>query len=419
MRILVAHNSYQQHGGEDAVVTAEMRQLAAHDDTVIPYQRNNHELRDITPLTALTRAADVVWAARSSNDLARLLSDSRPDIAHFHNTFPLISPSAYYACADAGVPVVQTLHNYRLLCPAATLMRDGKVCESCLGRPLPWPAVLRRCYRDSLSQTAALATMLAAHTALHTWEKKVDIYIALSEFARMKFVQGGLPQDRIVVKPNFVHPDPGAKNALGEYALFVGRLSEEKGLRTLVRAWRELSINVPLCIVGDGAFRAELESYIKKLGLFQITLVGEVPPERIFHWMHGARFLIAPSLWFEGFPVTVAEAFACGLPVIASELGSLAEIVSTGRTGLHFAPGDATELARAVEWAWSHTEHVQRMGHQARLEFECKYTAERNYRSLMRIYNDALHSVGKARINRRFDETAVTSRPSQPGERAQ
>jgi glycosyltransferase involved in cell wall biosynthesis len=390
MRILVAHNSYQQRAGEDAVVAAEMHQLVAHGDTVIPYRRHNDELRNITPLSALTRGADTVWASGSSHDIAQLVSESKPDIAHFHNTFPLISPSVYYACAEAGVPVVQTLHNYRLLCPAATLMRKGRVCESCLGRPLPWPGVLRRCYRQSTAQSAALAAMLAAHRAMRTWDKKVDIYIALSEFAKLKFVQGRFPRDRIVVKPNFVHPDPRQKTSAGEYALFVGRLCEEKGVRILINAWRELATNVPLCVVGDGRLREEMEAQIKKFGLSQITMLGEVPLDRVVHWMHGARFLVSPSLWYEGFPVTVAEAYACGLPVIASELGSLAEIVVPGRTGLHFKPGDAAELARAVDWAWSHNDHVQRMGRQARIEFERKYTAERNYRNLMRIYDQLL-----------------------------
>jgi glycosyltransferase involved in cell wall biosynthesis len=399
MRILVAHNSYQQRAGEDAVVAAEMHQLAAHGDTVIPYRRHNEELRNITPLSALTRGAQTIWACRSSEEIARLIADSKPDIAHFHNTFPLISPSAYYACAEARIPVVQTLHNYRLLCPAATLTRKGRVCESCLGR-LPWPAVLRRCYRHSISQTATLAIMLATHNAMRTWDQQIDMYIALSEFARLKFVQGGLPRERVVVKPNFVHTDPGPKADAGEYALFVGRLVEEKGVRTLIQAWRELVSSVPLYIVGDGPLREQLEAQIKKFSLSEVTLIGEVAPQEIFHWMHGARFLISPSLWYEGFPVTVAEAFACGLPVIASELGSLEEIVAPGRTGLHFTPGDATELARAVDWAWSHNDHIQRMGRQARLEYERKYTAERNYRNLMRIYDQILEQRDESRLVR-------------------
>ena len=409
MRILVAHNSYQKRAGEDAVVAAEMQQLAAHGDTVIPYRRYNDELRNITPLSSLSRAADTVWASRSSEHVSQLIANSKPDIAHFHNTFPLISPAAYYACAEAGIPVVQTLHNYRLLCPAATLMRKGHVCESCVGRRLPWPGIFRRCYRHSLTQTTALATMLATHTAMHTWDQKVDMYIALSEFARLKFVEGGLPRDRIVVKPNFVHPDPGPKKDPGEYALFVGRLVEEKGLRTLLQAWRELADTVPLYIVGDGPLRHELQAQIQKLALSQIRMIGEVPREQIFQWMHGARFLISPSLWYEGFPVTVVEAFACGLPVIASELGSLAEIIASGRTGLHFTAGDATELARAIDWAWTHNDHVQRMSRQARLEFERKYTAERNYRNLMRIYDQLLDQRDESRFARTFSFSKAAS----------
>lgn len=400
MRILVAHNSYQQRAGEDAVVAGEMHQLTAHGDTVIPYRRHNNELRNITPFSALIRGAQTVWASGSHAEIAQLIADSKPDIVHFHNTFPLISPSAYYACAQAGVPVAQTLHNYRLLCPAATLMRKGKICESCLGRALPWPAVLRRCYRHSVAQTAALATMLAAHNAMRTWHQQVDTYIALSEFARLKFVQGGLARDRIVVKPNFVHPDPGPRTGAGEYALFVGRLVEEKGLCTLIQAWREIVTNAPLYILGEGPLRERLEAQIKKFNLPQITMIGEVSPQRVFKWMHGARFLISPGLWYEGFPLTVAEAFACGLPVIASALGSLQEIVAPGRTGLHFTPGDATELAGAVDWAWSHNDHLQRMGCQARVEFERKYTAERNYRNLMRIYDQLLDQREESRFAR-------------------
>jgi glycosyltransferase involved in cell wall biosynthesis len=400
MKILVAHNSYQYRGGEDAAVDTETRQLEAHGDTVIPYRRHNDELREISPLSALTHAAETIWASRSAQDIAQLVSASKPDIAHFHNTFPLISPSAYYACSEAGVPVVQTLHNYRLICPAATLMRKGKVCESCLGRGLPWPGIVRRCYRDSTAQTASLAAMLAAHTAMGTWHNKIDIYVALSEFAKLKFVQGGFPGNRIVVKPNFVHPDPGPKNSAGEYALFVGRLSEEKGPRVLLNAWRELAAKLPLFILGDGPLRDPMEAQIKKFKLSNITIVGEVPPDRVFQWMHNARFLISASLCYECFPVSVVEAFACGLPVIASELGSLAEIVAPGRTGLHFTAGDATELARAVDWAWSHSDHVQRMGQQARLEFERKYTAERNYRSLMHIYDQLLDQREESRFGR-------------------
>ena len=396
MKVLVAHNAYQQPAGEDRVVAAEVKQLLAHGDSVVRHDRHNDELRSIGPLGSITSAMQAIWASRSYSAVQELLSREKPDIAHFHNTFPLISPSAYYACAEAGVPVIQTLHNYRLLCPAATLMRNGRICEDCVGRAFPWTSIAHRCYRESATQTAVVAAMLAVHNAMRTWTTKVSAYIALSEFARRKFVLGGLPLDRMTVKPNFVHPDPGPKSGRGEYALFVGRLSEEKGLRTLLAAWRLMKQKIPLYIIGEGPLREELETFAQRAGLSHIAILGGISPSEIVRWMHGARFLVCPSLWFEGFPLTVAEAFACGLPVICSRLGSLQEIVDAERTGVHFTPGDAADLALAVEWAWASERQLEPMGRQARLEYERKYTAERNYRALMRIYDQVLDGAGKS-----------------------
>jgi glycosyltransferase involved in cell wall biosynthesis len=393
MKVLVVHNSYQQRGGEDAVVAAEIEQLIAHGDRVVRYERHNDELRTIGPLGLLRKGAETLWSSSSYRALQGLLEREKPDIAHFHNTFPLISPSAYYACADAGVPVVQSLHNYRLLCPAATFMRRGRVCESCLGRSVAWPGVLRACYRGSMAQTAALALTLAVHKARETWRTKVASYVALSEFSRRKFIEGGIPAERIRVKPNFVHPDPGPKTERGDYALFVGRLCEEKGLRVLLEAWTKLKHKIPLQIVGDGPLRDEIAKQVQRLGLRHISVMGDIPGELVASWMHRARFLVCPSQWYEAFPKTVAEAFACGLPVVCTRLGSLQEIVEDGYTGLHAEPRDAEDLAKKVEWAWRNEKPLEEMGRQARAEFERKYTGERNYRNLMRIYDQVLDSV--------------------------
>jgi glycosyltransferase involved in cell wall biosynthesis len=395
MKVLVVHNAYQQSAGEDRVVAAEIKQLVAHGDSVVRYDRHNDELRGIGPVGAITAAVRTIWASPSYREISQLLSREKPDIAHFHNTFPLISPSAYYACAEAGVPVVQTLHNYRLLCPASTLMRNGGVCEDCVGCTLPWAGILHRCYHKSTAQTAVVAGMIAVHHLLQTWKKKVSAYIALSDFARRKFTLGGMPFDQIHVKPNFVHPDPGARNGRGEYALFVGRLAEEKGLRTLFSALKRLKQKIPLYIVGDGPLREELETLARREGLSHVALLGAVPSTEITRWMHGARFLVCPSLWFEGFPLIIAEAFACGLPVICSRLGSLQEIVDAERTGVHFTPGDPADLALAIEWAWASERQLGMMGRQARVEYERKYTAERNYRAMIRIYGEVLDCAGK------------------------
>jgi len=390
MKILLVHNAYQQSGGEDAVYRNEISLLRDAGHEVVEYSRHNDELHSVGWLGAVLAGVNTVWSSDAHRALEDLLEREEPDLAHFHNTFPLISPSAYYACANAGVPVVQTLHNYRLLCPAATFFRDGRVCESCLGRSVPWPGIVHACYRDSRAATTAVSCMLAVHRAMETWREEVDVYVALTEFARRKFVEGGLPGERIVVKPNFVAPDPGLKRGPGEYALYVGRLSEEKGPQVLLKAWAQLDGHVPLKIIGDGPLKEELRREIGAMGFTGAELLGQVCSEEIAGLLRGARFLVLPSVCYENFPLTIAEAFACGVPVIASRLGSMAEIVTDGKTGLHFSAVDDADLAAKVEWSWAHAEEMEEMGRAARREFEEKYTSAANYRRLMEIYEMAM-----------------------------
>jgi glycosyltransferase involved in cell wall biosynthesis len=387
MRILLIHERYQQRGGEDAVSEAEAALLERNGHSVFHYSRNNNELANAGLLKTISAGTDAVWASKSFHDMGELIEKHRPEVAHFHNTLPLISPSAYYACARRGVPVVQTLHNYRLVCPGATLLREGRVCEVCLGKSVAWRAVAHGCYRGSRPASAAVAALLTTHRALGTWHSKVDAYIALSEFARGKFASGGLPRQRIIVKPNFVHPDPGLpqRQQPGQYGLFVGRLSEEKGVRILLAAWKQMNRQIPLFILGDGPMRQEIASEITALGLAGVQLVGNASREEVFRWMRGASFLVCPSYWFEA-PLVIVEAFACGIPVIATGQDPTAEMVAHNRTGLHFTPGDGADLAVKVEWAWTHPAQMETMGEAARLEFEKKYTAERNYGQLMRLY---------------------------------
>jgi glycosyltransferase involved in cell wall biosynthesis len=390
VKILVGHNAYQQRGGEDAVVGAEVGLLEAYGHAVVRYERHNDELQGRGVLSGIGMGIETVWSSRSFREVKELIEKEGPDVAHFHNTFPLISPSAYYACAQAGVPVVQTLHNYRLWCPAAKFLREGKVCEACLGRNVAWPGVVHGCYRGSRAATAAAAAMLAVHRGMGSWQTKVDVYIALSEFSRRKFIEGGLPAERIVVKPNFVAGDLAPGTQPGNYVLFVGRLSEEKGPQLLLSAWRGMHAKIPLRIAGDGPLLEKLSREIEDSSLAHIELTGRRTPDEVRALMHGARFLVFPSVWYEGFPMTIAEAFAGGLPVVASQLGSMAEIVQHGVTGLHFEPGAATDLAAKVEWAWDHPEELARMGRAARAEYEAKYQPSTNYDMLVDIYRRAM-----------------------------
>ena len=386
MRVLTVHNRYQLAGGEDVVFATETTVLLRYGNVVTQYIDDNRRISKMNPMMVPVRA---IWSRETGARLACVLSDPKPHVAHFHNTFPLISPSAYYACKRAGVPVVQTLHNFRLLCPGATLYRKSSICEDCVGRGVPWPGMVRGCWRGSRAQTAVVAAMLTFHRWLGTWHEKVDIYVALTEFARGKLVEGGLPSDKIVVKPNFIYPDPGPRERKGEYVLFVGRLSPEKGIRTLLKAWRRLG-GIPLKIVGDGPLMEEIRTHLGP-GLGRgVEALGRQNREQVLELMKGARFLVFPSEWYEGFPMTIVEAFACGVPVITSRLGAMAEIVEDGRTGLHFTAGDPEHLAAKVEWAWTHPKQMAEMGREARREYEAKYTAERNYQMLMEIYRLAI-----------------------------
>jgi glycosyltransferase involved in cell wall biosynthesis len=388
VKIILVHNAYQQPGGEDVVFEQEcgMLQRAGHE--VIAYRRSNWDAEAYNRIRLLGLAKRTVWASDSRRDFSELLRREKPDLVHVHNTFVMISPSIYSACHEAKVPVVQTLHNYRLLCLAANFFRDGKVCEQCLGASL-WPGVEHACYRRSYPASAVVAVMLTSHRLRHTWDREVAGFIALSEFARNKFIEGGLPREKLFVKPNFVSPDPGARTSPGDYALFVGRLSPRKRVDTVLAAWKRLPRSIPLHIVGDGSAREQLQAEALRAGLTNVEFKGQLPREQTLAAINRARFLVFASEWYENFPVTIAESFACSAPVICSRLGAMQEIVSDGRTGLHFAPADAEDLAAKVEWAWIHPQQMREMGVQARAEYESKYTAEKNYPLLMEIYNRA------------------------------
>jgi glycosyltransferase involved in cell wall biosynthesis len=392
LSVITVHNRYLMRGGEDEVFESEARLL---QDRGCRVQAISQEMTYPSGVAGKVRVAvNAVWSKPWHDDFSSTLSEIRPDVVHVHNFFPLISPAIYYACRDAGVPVVQTLHNYRLLCPGATFYRDGHVCEDCLVHGLE-RSVIHGCYRDSRLGTATAAVMLKVHRQRNTWTEAVNRYIALTEFSRRKFIEGGLPADRIVVKPNFVLPDPGLGTGSRDYAIFVGRLVDLKGVPTMLAAWKRLSKPIPLVIAGDGPYRPQLEAELAGNGLSAVQYRGRLSRPETLAAIQGAKFLIFPSEWYEGFPVTIAESFACGTPVIASRLGSMPDIVADGRTGLHFEAGNADDLAQKVEWAWSNGGEIETMSRAARAEFEARYTADRNYEQLIDIYRAAIGSLNQ------------------------
>ena len=389
MRILFVHNRYQQAGGEDRVVQAESALLRARGHAVEMMEEDNDGIAGWAD--AAITAGRAVYSFSAAGEIRKRIERFKPDLVHIHNFFPRLSPSIHYACHSAHVPVVQTLHNYRLLCPASTFVRDGKLCEDCLGKAVPWPAVQHGCYRQSRGASAAVANMLTLHRAAGTWNRTVTRFIALTEFARRKFIEGGLPAEKIMVKPNFVDPDPGMGRGAGGYALFVGRLSEEKGIRTLLAAWSLLRNGERLKIVGDGPLAQLVKDAAATVR--GVEWLGSRGRDDVQQLMGDATVLVFPSIWYEGFPLVLAEAFAVGLPIIASRMGAMEETIAHGDTGALFTPGNAGELAASVEWAFAHPERMEPMRRNTRDEFLRGYTSNANYALLINIYKLSISSM--------------------------
>jgi glycosyltransferase involved in cell wall biosynthesis len=386
MKILLVHNKYQQAGGEDSAFQADVNLLRNAGHQVFVYERDNAEINNYNTFQKVHLFKNTTWSKESQKDIIKILEGERPQIVHFHNTFPLISPSAYYVCKEAGVWVVQTLHNFRLLCPNSLFYRSGNTCEDCLGKTPPWPSVIHACYRGSRLQSAAVMGMLTYHRVMRTWINQVDIFIALSNYSRGKFIQGGLPEEKIMVRTNFLDPDPGIKVEEGSYALFVGRLSSEKGIFTLLNAWKNL-VEVPLIIVGDGPLLVEAQRFLIDQGMNHVSILGRKNRQDTLDLYKQARFLVVPSECYENFPMVIVEAFANGLPVIATSLGSMREIVESKKTGLHFTLADPNDLAAKASWLWSNPIEAKRMGREARKEYEKRYTPESSYQRLKEIYS--------------------------------
>jgi glycosyltransferase involved in cell wall biosynthesis len=388
LKILLLHNRYRYAGGEDRVVQAEQALLASKGHRIELWEENNDAIAGF--LAPCRTAIASVYSFKHARRMRRLIEGFDPDLVHIHNFFPRFSPSVHVAARRAGVAVVQTLHNFRLLCPAATLHTEAGACETCLRRAIAWPALARGCYRQSRFATLAVANMLAIHRMYGTWNDYVSQFIALSEFARNKFIAGGIAVEKITVKPNFVDPDPGMGTGSGGFALFVGRLVEEKGVNTLLAAWNQRRLPQKLRIIGDGPLAAQVAQAAATNR--QIEWLGRCDQKQVQRAMADAAVLILPSTWYEGFPLVIAEAFAAGLPVLASRLGAMAEFIADGKTGRLFAPGNPAELGRLVEWAFAHPDEIEGMRRHARAEYEREYTAEANYLRLMAIYRRALEN---------------------------
>ncbi|MBK9781449.1 MAG: glycosyltransferase family 4 protein [Anaerolineales bacterium] len=390
MRILKVHNYYVQPGGEDTVFHAEVELLRSYGHEVITYVEDNKKIEQMNKAIV---ALQTVWSFSSYRKIKQILEDERPSVVHFHNTFPLISPAAYYACRELRIPVVQTLDNQRLICPSANFFGTGNFAWKCLGTNIPWPGVLHACYHNSRLHTGVVASMVSIHRWLKTWQQMVDIFLCSTNFYKDLFIQSGFPSEKIVVMPHYVRQLPyvSAKDKSGEYALFVGRLDPEKGVETLLEAWRLLKI--PLKIRGDGQLTLQAKQFVELHHLNHVEFVGRLSEEELSDLINKARFLIVPSGgYYETFGMVIVEAYSKGVPVVASNLGVTSEIVSDKYTGLLFESGNPRDLADKAAWMWDHTTEADTMGRNGLEFFENYYTDKRCYHTLIKVYDELIES---------------------------
>lgn len=392
--VLVIHNRYLDPGGEDSVVSAEIALLRSRGHRVLQYARHNRELAQFSGARKALLPFTTMWDYESYCELRALIHQEHPAIAHCHNLLPLLSPAVYHACAAEGVPVVQTVHNYRLVCPGGNFFHDGERCDACHGSLVK--AVFHGCYHDSRLQTGIVALMLGAHRSLGTWQNKVATYIAPSEFCRAMLAQHGLPPHKTVVKPHFAPAIFPQKKGLGGYAIFVGRLSEEKGILQLLDAWRQV-VKIPLMVVGSGPLEVAARRLAEDSELSNVTFAGQLPHDETLRRIHNARFLVAPSRCYETFGMSVLEAMACGVPAIVPRMGALRELVSDRRTGFHVDVDDHEQFSAAIRRAWSHPLETREMGRAARHHCMEHYSADSNYNKLTAIYDAALNAYERVR----------------------
>jgi len=388
MKILIVHNHYVYPGGEDEVVADEIKMLEQFGHKVILYEHFNKNISDFSLFNKLSFAfRDAYWSRRSYQEIRQLIDREKPDIAHFHNTFFSISPSAYDACFDAQIPIVQTLHNFRFLCPIGIFYRNGQVCEDCLKKGKK-SAVVNKCWRNSRVSSFALTKILSNFEKKKILSEKINHYIAQSPFSRQKFIDNGFDQKKITIKPNFLAFESKPSDQQGTYGLFVGALRQYKGITTLVEAWKNLEINFPLKIVGDGPLYQELK---REYGNADIEILGAKTLEETLELIKQSLFVVIPSECYENFPRVIIEAFCCGVPIVATDHGAMKDLIEHGKTGLLFKWRDKKDMAEKIQSLVDDPSLAKELGLNARKQFEENYTIEKNYETLMNVYNRILN----------------------------
>jgi len=407
MKVLLVHEYYRSSSpsGEDRVFEKEQELLKSRSVQVKVLKYENDWIGTKNGPSLFETALFTPWSPIGRKLVEHAIREFKPDVVHFHNTFPVISQSALFEAKKYGAAVVQTFHNFRAICAQAMLMRENSVCEKCLMKMFPWPSLLHSCYRKSFFATVPLAVNITLGRVLKTWNRVVDRFIVLSIFNREKFIEAGFPKNKIAVKPNFfedtlagVEPPSKIKNS----CVFIGRLKEEKGVQFLPEVWQKMGQEAPvLHVLGDGPLKAIVHKKIQSFKLNQkMILHGRCSYNQVNEILGRASLLVFPSIWYEGFPLVIGEAYAAGVPVAASRIGTPAFIVRDGVTGIHFRPGDIDDMANKLKYLMNNPDLLKAMAVNARQEYENKYTADANFEILMEIYREAIFENRRSQFSR-------------------
>lgn len=393
MKILIIHNHYLESGGEDSVVSAEIDMLRYFGEQVILYERSNDEINTLSFRRKIYFALkDIMWSNKTYHDIKQIIFNEKPDIAHIHNPFIMMSPSLYYALKEENIPIVQTLHNYRLFCLNGLFYRKGKICQLCKGRNY-LPALMHKCWRGSFLATKVFIRMLESYKKLKVFEEKVQRFIVLSKFSKSKFIKAGLCPEKIDIKPNFVDVKTDKRIDFDNYALYIGRLVDYKGVNTLLKAYELLGSSYHLIIIGDGPLYIKIKHQTRNYT--NIEVFGCLAHGKAMEYLRKCAFLIFPSECYENMPRTIIESYAWGVPVLASNIGVVRELVQEGITGFLFKPGDSLDLANKIKYMSKNRVFLEEMGGNALEVCRQNYSQEKNYQILIDVYIRAIKQNSK------------------------
>ncbi|AWI06387.1 glycosyltransferase family 4 protein [Clostridium drakei] len=383
-RVLIVHNYYQVSGGEDTVVANEKKMLEDNGHEVFMYTRHNEEIKKSGILEKIKLPFETIYSFKTVREVKKVIRENEIDIVHVHNTLPLISPSVYKAAKDCGCKIVQTVHNFRLLCPGATFTCNGKICEECISKGLKC-AIKNKCYRNSKIQTLAVVLMLKINRIIGSYDK-VDTYIALTKFNKRK-LEALIPKNKIVIKSNFTE-----KTNLDiipvkdrEYFMFLGRIESIKGIHLLLNTWKEIK-DETLVIVGAGTEEGYLREFITNNNISNIEFLGTRKKEDAMKILSKAKALIIPSQWYEGFPMVIIEALSQGVPIIGSNIGNVGGLLKDKTYGIvhDFTNSSIKEVLKSFQ----NIDKLNMYINNALNEYERKYSVNKNYRMLEKIYKN-------------------------------